>query len=164
MTVGWGRLSDGGPVPDVLQQVTLQTVAYNASTCRVLIANKNLQFCAGVPGGAKGHLLFISSYYDQFFCSFISIDACQGDSGGPLMMFTSSGQWVLVGLVSSGTGCALPAFSGLYTRVVVYKDWINSFTNDSHWIDADSHANTISTSPMHLFLFVTFIFLIELYR
>ncbi|CAF5151838.1 unnamed protein product, partial [Rotaria socialis] len=37
-----------------------------------------VQLCAGVSGGGK--------------------DTCQGDSGGPLMMFSSSNQWVLIGV------------------------------------------------------------------
>lgn len=58
-------------------------------------------------------------------------DACQGDSGGPLMMFTLSNQWVLVGLVSSGIGCARPDYMGVYTRVAVFIDWLRTHTNSS---------------------------------
>jgi hypothetical protein len=45
------------------------------------------------------------------------------------MIFTSSEQWVLVGLTSFGYGCAKPGYSGVYTRIPVYIDWINSFIN-----------------------------------
>ena len=58
-------------------------------------------------------------------------DTCQGDSGGPLMIFTSSEQWVLVGLTSFGFGCAQPGYAGVYTRIPAYVNWINSFINDT---------------------------------
>ncbi|CAF4010081.1 unnamed protein product [Rotaria sordida] len=133
VAVGWGRLSEGGSSATSLQQVTLQTIDYLASTCTSVISDEKVQFCAGVPGNTK--------------------DACQGDSGGPLMMFTSSNQWVLVGLTSSGIGCARARYSGIYTRVAVYKDWIQSYTNDSYWLVMKSHANMIPRSTVILFFF-----------
>jgi secreted trypsin-like serine protease len=69
-------------------------------------------------------------------------------------MFTSDNQWVLAGLTSFGYGCAEPNYSGVYTRVAAYQDWIQSFTNDSHWITVNSHANIIFTSWNHLFFFI----------
>lgn len=41
-------------------------------------------------------------------------------------MFTSSRQWITVGIVSYGFGCALPAYAGVYTRVATYISWIES--------------------------------------
>ncbi|CAF0787106.1 unnamed protein product [Rotaria sp. Silwood1] len=94
VAVGWGRLSEGGSLPSTLQQVTLQTVDYQASTCTPTMKDWHVQFCAGVSGGGK--------------------DTCQGDSGGPLMMFSSNNQWILVGVTSSGIGCAEAAYSGMF--------------------------------------------------
>lgn len=51
-------------------------------------------------------------------------DACQGDSGGPMTVRTPAGTR-LVGLVSSGVGCATEGVPGLYTYVVEYVDWID---------------------------------------
>jgi hypothetical protein len=50
-------LSEGGSLPTNLQQVTLQTVAYNAPTCTPSMADWHVQLCAGVSGGGKGSLL-----------------------------------------------------------------------------------------------------------
>lgn len=60
----------------------------------------------------------------------IDSDTCQGDSGGPLMLFTSSQQWVLVGITSFGRGCAQPGYAGVYTRTAAYIDWINLYVNN----------------------------------
>ncbi len=77
-----------------------------------------------------------------------SIDTCQGDSGGPLMMFTSIQQWVLVGITSYGHGCAQAEYSGIYTRVVYYLDWIRSMNvSDAVTVsEATTTTTTASTS------------------
>ncbi|CAF0891926.1 unnamed protein product [Adineta ricciae] len=141
VTVGWGRLSYGGHLPDRLQQVTLQTINSGISNCRLLIVNTTVQFCAGAGNGTK--------------------DACQGDSGGPLMLYSSlTKQWILVGLTSSGYRCAMAGYSGIYTRVAVFKDWIESYTNESYWVEMDdsSHADYTFPSMKHIFLFLIFSF------
>ena len=55
----------------------------------------------------------------------IAKDSCQGDSGGP--MFHNASR-IIVGLVSYGTGCGLPAFPGVYTEVnnPSIRSWIQS--------------------------------------
>ena len=96
-----------------------------------MLRNRQLQFCSGVSGGGKGDfcLFFLSLLITK---STLFIDTCQGDSGGPLMMFTTSNQWVMVGLTSFGVGCARPAYAGVYTRVAAYQTWITSITNGSY--------------------------------
>ncbi|ROT85064.1 serine proteinase [Penaeus vannamei] len=68
------------------------------------IGNETL--CAGDPQGGK--------------------DACQGDSGGPLVYLDERKRYVLAGVVSSGYGCGLQEFPGLYAnlRQAPYLRWI----------------------------------------
>lgn len=78
------------------------------------------------------------------------------------MLYSSlTKQWVLVGLTSSGYRCAVAGYSGIYTRVAMFKDWIESYTNESHWVDMDysSHANYTFPLIKHIFLLLIFIFL-----
>ncbi|CAF2537753.1 unnamed protein product [Rotaria sp. Silwood2] len=106
VAIGWGELQENGTISDTLQQVTLKRIQYDSFACYLLINNETMQFCAGDLNGGK--------------------DTCNGDSGGPLMMFTSSQQWVVVGITSYGYGCARAYLPGVYTRVAYYLDWIRS--------------------------------------
>jgi secreted trypsin-like serine protease len=50
------------------------------------------------------------------------LDTCYGDSGGPLVVDQDiparpPGDYVLVGLVDFGNGCAQPGYAGVYTRI-----------------------------------------------
>lgn len=44
-------------------------------------------------------------------------DTCQGDSGGPMVARDAAGEWVQVGVVSYGQGCARPHAPGVYAQV-----------------------------------------------
>ncbi|KAK5640309.1 hypothetical protein RI129_011120 [Pyrocoelia pectoralis] len=54
------------------------------------------------------------------------IDSCWADSGGPLMVASDSGEVMVVGVVSTGIGCARPFLPGLYTRISDYIPWVES--------------------------------------
>jgi secreted trypsin-like serine protease len=96
---------------------------------------------------AKVNLIYL---FHLFLLLILFLDTCQGDSGGPLMMFSSDRQWILVGIVSYGKGCARIGLSGVYTRVDVFETWIQSFVNDAIFISYPSPSTippqTVTTS------------------
>jgi secreted trypsin-like serine protease len=76
-------------------------------------------------------------------------------------MYTSSNQWVLVGLTSFGQGCAEAAHSGVYTRVAAFQSWIKSNTNGSYSSVSFSHSNAMKTSMYYVLFFVILPFLVK---
>ena len=106
---GWGTTQKGVPLPNSLQQVTVQVTNAEATAAYSPSFNVQRQIGAGIPRtGGK--------------------DSCQGDSGGPLM-YKSNNQWFLSGVVSFGNGCALAYSPGVYTRTSAYLSWIQSKIN-----------------------------------
>lgn len=107
---GFGKLSYGGMMPNILQTVKLPIIANDK--CQKMFADAgHYKFigsnfvCAGYPQGGK--------------------DSCEGDSGGPLMM-EHDGVWTLVGTVSHGIKCAEPNMPGVYMKTFSYLNWIKS--------------------------------------
>jgi len=49
----------------------------------------------------------------------------QADSGGPLMV-RDEDRIAVVGVISTGIGCAQPKLPGLYTRISSYSTWIRA--------------------------------------
>jgi secreted trypsin-like serine protease len=114
--LGWGHASEGGKLAADLREadVPIQSDAdcddansYDGAIVR------EVMICAGYPAGGK--------------------DACQGDSGGPLMVDTGrrptseqADGWRLVGIVSSGEGCARPNKYGIYTELAntAIRSWV----------------------------------------
>ncbi|XP_072144299.1 uncharacterized protein Sb isoform X2 [Dermacentor andersoni] len=106
---GWGRLSEGGVLPSVLQQVKVPIVSNEKCKNMFLAAGRheyipNIFMCAGFEEGGR--------------------DSCQGDSGGPLQIQAKDGRWFLAGIISWGIGCAEPNLPGVCTRISRFKDWI----------------------------------------
>lgn len=116
---GWGSTvaepagcpGSGCPPPDYPDDLHEVEVSVNSSVdCETAYPGFYAEFsmlCAGIyPAGGK--------------------DSCQGDSGGPLEADTPAGR-VLIGVVSTGDGCAAPGLPGIYNRTVNYRTWIGNF-------------------------------------
>ena len=119
-TAGWGNTiaepagcpgSPGCPspsYPDDLREVEVDIVSdTDCETAYPGFFSQPSMICAGIyPAGGK--------------------DSCQGDSGGPLEVETADGR-VLVGIVSTGDGCAAAGLPGIYNRTVNYRTWIGKY-------------------------------------
>jgi trypsin len=108
---GWGRTKEKGTSSDKLQKALVPYVD-NAICNRPESYDGSIRsgmMCAGLREGG--------------------VDSCQGDSGGPLVLRGADGP-VLVGIVSSGEGCARKLKYGVYTRVTPYRDWITKVITD----------------------------------
>ncbi|XP_057662224.1 serine protease 30-like [Diorhabda carinulata] len=111
---GWGWThedSSKGQRATILQKAKLSLI--NMRDCREWYASQgkdikiqDSHICAGYKQG--------------------EIDACWGDSGGPLMsnIDKNGNQTIVIGVVSTGIGCARPYLPGLYTRISDYISWI----------------------------------------
>ncbi|XP_052864368.1 serine protease filzig [Anopheles cruzii] len=110
---GWGRLTYGGGVPSVLQEVQVPVIENSVCQEMFHMAGHNKKIlpsfvCAGYANGKR--------------------DSCEGDSGGPLVLQRPDGRYELVGTVSHGIRCAAPYLPGVYMRTTFYKPWLRSVT------------------------------------
>ncbi|XP_037955602.1 serine proteinase stubble [Teleopsis dalmanni] len=106
---GWGRLSEGGTLPSVLQEVSVPIVSND--NCKTMFLRAGRQefipeifLCAGYETGGQ--------------------DSCQGDSGGPLQVKSQDGRFFLAGIISWGIGCAEANLPGVCTRISKFVPWI----------------------------------------
>jgi len=145
--VGWGarNFDNSDPLnpisndfPAILEEVEVPVVAQ--STCNAVYGGgiTNNMICAGFSFGTK--------------------DSCQGDSGGPLMAL-QGGLYKQIGIVSFGSGCALPDAYGVYTRVDEFSGWVTSFTGTTGGSSGggdDGGGGAISwlLLPLSLFVFL----------
>lgn len=112
--IGWGKLSEKSEdFSNELQKVKLTIIDNKVCQNWFRQAGREMPIddrviCAGFKNGGK--------------------DACHGDSGGPLLS-KINGHYVVVGVVSTGIGCARPLLPGLYSRVSSYIGWIERYIN-----------------------------------
>lgn len=130
VAIGWGYTTPSGNTSNILEQVTLEAIDSHDLRCNQSIHNVTIQFCAGVDGGGKGKR---KDYCNRFkYCFSLSLslsDTCEGDSGGPLMYYSQNyRQWLIAGITSYGDGCGKSDHAGIYTRISMYIDWIESIT------------------------------------
>jgi len=117
---GWGTTSSQGSLSSTLKEVNVGVVSNGA--CKndygyhsSWITSNML--CAVVAGGGK--------------------DSCQGDSGGPLVTanggsgVTPGQNYVQIGVVSWGSGCADANYPGVYARVTKKLQWIQDNLNSA---------------------------------
>jgi secreted trypsin-like serine protease len=65
---------------------------------------------------------------DQICAGDAGADTCQGDSGGPMVRWNSHAEWVQVGIVSWGLGCARAGYPGVYSQVSTFRAAIRAAT------------------------------------
>jgi len=116
IVVGWGKRNEKSDAySDRLQKAKLSIIDNKVCRHWFRLAGRDMNIdekivCAGYRDGGK--------------------DACHGDSGGPLLSKIDD-QWCVIGVVSTGIGCARPLLPGLYSRVSSYVDWIEKYTTES---------------------------------
>ena len=85
----------------------------------------NTQLCAGSINSQINRDTCQGDRFD-FNVSLITEKDLMNYSGGPLMTRTTDGLWELVGITSYGKGCGRLNELGVYTRVSMYLNWINT--------------------------------------
>jgi uncharacterized repeat protein (TIGR01451 family) len=136
---GWGnRSSYGYNFPNALHQVSIPIITNELCSDAFLPGNiTSNMLCAGYAEGLK--------------------DACQGDSGGPLVVPKANGHGYLqAGIVSWGTGCALPDYYGVYTRLPLFKSWVEEYAgvfsqviiNDNYQLTTRDGYIVVGTVPV----------------
>lgn len=108
--IGFGYIDNEETDPEYLMEVSVPTVSQQDCNDSNSYDGKIVQsamICAGTTQGGK--------------------DSCNGDSGGPLFIRgKNANEDIQVGIVSFGdtSGCAVPDYPGVYTRVSTYTKWI----------------------------------------
>lgn len=122
-TVGFGTTRAGGTQTAILREVDVPVVPLEVADKTY----KGLDFTNLAAGYPKG-----------------GADSCQGDSGGPLVFKDAQG-WFLGGIVSFGIGCAEPGYYGIYSNVIILRDWISeTIAGEEDPVYLDEHGDTLA--------------------
>lgn len=100
---GWGCTQVGGSVTKIATRIDIPIMSNLQCSNYFGNLNKN-KICSGFFNHAKG--------------------LCKGDSGGPLVCSTPQG-WIQVGVASFMRRDDPKNYPGVFTRVSVYRDWID---------------------------------------
>ncbi len=121
---GFGDKAEAGKPASILQQADIPILADSDCSHYGTRFRSSTMLCAGYLGGGR--------------------DACQGDSGGPLSVVADRGESRLVGIVSTGNGCARRDFPGIYSRVAepVLSDRIQLYVASIESLDGFPAAYT----------------------
>ncbi|ELR57200.1 Ovochymase-1, partial [Bos mutus] len=116
VVTGWGSANKDGGLASRLQQI--QVPVLEREVCE-------RTYYSAHPGGISEKMICAG------FAASGGKDVGQGDSGGPLVCKHEKGPFVLYGIVSWGAGCAQPRKPGVFARVSVFLDWIQSKIKDA---------------------------------
>jgi secreted trypsin-like serine protease len=106
---GWGDVNPapghGASYPTSLRSVRMPLVSDSLCEEQYSLIEQPITSRMICAGGGRSH-----------------VDTCYGDSGGPLVVDQDTParppeDYVLVGLVDFGNGCAQPGYAGVYTRI-----------------------------------------------
>uniref|UniRef100_A0A8C0I102 Ovochymase 1 n=1 Tax=Balaenoptera musculus TaxID=9771 RepID=A0A8C0I102_BALMU len=111
VVTGWGSVSEDGGLASRLQQI--QVSVLEREVCE-------RSYYSAHPGGITEKMICAG------FAASGRKDVGQGDSGGPLVCKHEKAPFVLYGIVSWGAGCPQPRKPGVFARVSVFLDWIQS--------------------------------------
>ncbi|XP_050341842.1 uncharacterized protein LOC126768024 [Bactrocera neohumeralis] len=107
VATGWGKSNVSSDLTNVLLKTRVPL--HKSERCRAAYGSfvkiHRGHLCAGKLNGKGG--------------------TCVGDSGGPLQCrLSKSGPWLLAGITSFGSGCAMEGFPDVYVRISYYMKWI----------------------------------------
>ncbi|CAF2745169.1 unnamed protein product [Rotaria sp. Silwood2] len=125
--IGWGSMSCQNKTNhDLLQQIQIYSMNHADKSCFVLEKHRNTQFCAGIEEDG--------------------IVPCVGDPGSPIFEWLTD-RWQQVGVASHIIDCVPFRYSGIYTRIIEYNDWIQSIiSNCSITSSSTSTLTTVITT------------------
>jgi len=111
VVMGWGQTREDSMKQErKLHYATVPTIPDNTCAADYQKAGVKLVAAESICAGKRG------------------VDTCQGDSGGPMVGRDATGEWVQVGIVSWGLGCARDGYPGVYTQISTFRDDIRRAT------------------------------------